>query len=91
MYIYIIFIIIINGDIMKKFFKFLLYLLPWFISGLFMKNVAFYKTLNLPSFAPPPIVFPIAWTILYILIAISIYNVSKEGFNDNYKKYLILN
>lgn len=91
MYIFNFFIIINNGDYMKKILKFLLFLLPWFLSGLLMQNVAFYKTLNLPSFAPPTWVFPVAWSILYILIAISIYKISNIDFNKNYKKYLILN
>ena len=76
---------------MKKFFKFVLFLLPWFLSGLFMGNPAFYKTLNLPIFAPPSWVFPVIWPILYILVALSIYKISEIGFNENYKKYLILN
>ena len=80
------FVIIIRGDKMKKLLKFLLFLLPWFISGLFMGNPSFYKTLNLPFFAPPTWIFPVVWPILYILIAISIYKISNYGFSNNYKK-----
>ncbi len=76
---------------MKKIFKFLLFLLPWFLSSLFMKNVNFYKSLNLPFFAPPPILFAIVWPILYLLIAISIYKISKIGFSEKYKYFLIAN
>ena len=76
---------------MKKILKFLLFLLPWFISALFMGNNSFYKTLNLPFFAPPSWIFPVVWPILFILIAISIYKISEIGFTDEYKKYLILN
>lgn len=32
-----------------------------------------YKQMNLPSFAPPGILFPIVWSILYILMGISAY------------------
>lgn len=32
-----------------------------------------YKTLNLPPLAPPFWLFPVIWTILYILMGISIY------------------
>lgn len=31
----------------------------------------FYNTITVPPFAPPPIVFPIAWGILYTLMGIS--------------------
>lgn len=68
---------------MKKFFKFLIILLPWFIGGiLFKSDIIFYKYLNKPSFAPKPIIFTIVWPILYILISISIYKIYK---NSNYK------
>jgi len=66
--------------------KYLLFLLPWFIGGLlFRTDTNFYNSLNLPIFAPPSIVFPIVWTILYILIAYSVYKV----FDINNKTYLI--
>ena len=68
---------------MKKIFKFILILLPWFIGGiLFRSDTIFYKSLNKPEFAPPSILFPIIWTILYFLIALSIYFIFK---NNNYK------
>ena len=54
---------------MKKILKFILILLPWFIGGLlFRSDTIFYKSLNKPAFAPSSIVFPIVWSILYILI-----------------------
>lgn len=34
---------------------------------------SFYESLILPVFAPPPVVFPIVWTILYVLMGISLY------------------
>ena len=80
---------------MKKILKFILILLPWFIGGiLFRSDTLFYKSLNKPIFAPPSILFPIVWTILYFLIAISIYLVLKNNkLKDipNYTKTLIIN
>lgn len=80
---------------MKKILKFIIFLLPWFVSALiFRSDTIFYKGLNKPTFAPPSIVFPIVWTILYILIAISIYLVYKDNnYKDtpNYNKTLLIN
>lgn len=80
---------------MKKILKFILILLPWFIGGiLFRSDTIFYKSLNKPVFAPPSILFPIVWTILYVLIAISIYLILKDNkLKDipTYTKTLIIN
>lgn len=80
---------------MKKIFKFLIIALPWFIGGLiFRSDTIFYKSLNKPVFAPPSIVFPIVWTILYILIAISIYLIYKDNYYKDipsYNKTLLIN
>ena len=80
---------------MKKIFKFLIILIPWFIGGLvFKSDTIFYKSLNKPFFAPPSIFFPIVWTTLYILIAISIYLILKNNKLKEiptYTKTLIIN
>ena len=80
---------------MKKILKFLIILLPWFIGGiLFRSDTVFYKTINKPVFAPPSILFPIVWTILYILIAISVYLIYKDTYYKNtpdFNKALIIN
>lgn len=75
----------------KIFFKYLTFLLPWFISVLLFKSdSSYYYSLNLPFFAPPPFIFGIIWPILYILITISIYNNYKDS-TTNYKIYLVIN
>ena len=75
--------------------RFIIYLLPWFLSAIIFKtDTVFYKSLNKPIFAPPPILFGIIWPILYILIAISIYNIYKNNDRKNIKDYnkaLIIN
>ena len=80
---------------MKKVFKFITILIPWFIGSLiFRTDTVFYKTINKPSFAPPSIIFPIIWTILYILIAISVYLIFKDSNYKNtseYNKALLIN
>lgn len=42
------------------------------LSSLFSGNLS-YQALNKPSFSPPSYLFPIVWTILYILMGISSY------------------
>jgi benzodiazapine receptor len=37
-----------------------------------------YAALNKPSWTPPPLVFPIAWTALYILMAVSFWRLWEE-------------
>ncbi len=79
---------------MKKILIFLLCLIPWFFSGLFMGNMDFYDNLYLPIFAPPGITFGIVWPILYLLIAISIFMIiSNNKYKDNKSYYwsLIIN
>lgn len=49
-----------------------------FIGNLLGGSTDIYSKINTPSFAPPGFLFPIAWTILYILMGISSYMISKE-------------
>lgn len=71
----------------------LTFLIPGIISFLIKDSFASYKMLNKPPLSPPMIVFPIVWSIIYILISISIIRV-KDDSEDNLKLYyvsLILN
>lgn len=59
------------------------------ISGLLsMKGIMDFENLNQPSFAPPKFLFPIAWTILYILMGISSYLIYDS--NDYHKNCCLL-
>lgn len=40
-----------------------------------------YENLKKPIFSPPPIVFPIVWTILFILMALAAYRVYEKSKN----------
>ncbi len=53
------------------------------LGGLFSMNSSeFYNTLVRPPLAPPSIVFPIVWGILYVLMAISLIVYLKENPDD---------
>ena len=45
-----------------------------------------FATINKPLFSPPAIVFPIAWTALYILMGISTYLVCENKTDKKFKK-----
>ncbi|MFV0516927.1 MAG: TspO/MBR family protein [Aminipila sp.] len=55
-------------------------------------NAELYSSIVLPKFAPPSYIFPIAWTILYILMGISsflIYKSSSPYRKEALKIYVI--
>ena len=74
---------------MKKILLFVISLLPWFLSSLFVGNNDFYNTINKPFFALPNFLYGIVWTILYILIAISIYLIYRDYKSRDIKNYNI--
>jgi tryptophan-rich sensory protein len=49
------------------------------ISMIFTKNTMnFYDNIIKPDIAPKPIIFPIVWTILYFIIALTLYRFSSD-------------
>ena len=52
------------------------------IGALLGGNMDKFDTLNKPAFAPPAILFPIVWSILYILMGISAYIVCVNRTDD---------
>jgi tryptophan-rich sensory protein len=71
---------------LKELLMFVLGTLAVGFLGSLLGNFDTYKNLIKPSFSPPSLVFPIAWTILYILMGISAYivymSVNKEKRNS---------
>ena len=52
-------------------------------AGLLTRNsMQTFSVLNKPPFAPPAILFPIVWTILYILMGISFYLIQTNRNNQ---------
>ena len=73
---------------MKKILLFIGLLIPWFLSSLLPVDYNYYKTLNLPFFAPPNIFYIIAWSLTYIFITISTYQiVTKYKYKNIPKSY----
>lgn len=79
----------------KNIFTFILCLAPWFLSNLFKLNYDYYNIINLPFFAPPKIFYPICWSIIYLIIAITIYNIvisyKQKDIPKSYKLSLLIN
>ena len=71
---------------MKINFKqlFLIIIITIIIGSLFVPfvDMNIYKEIVKPKFSPPSIAFPIVWSILYILMSISLYLVLKSSNND---------
>lgn len=63
----------------KKIFYLTFPLLLGTISGIITIDKTNYQTLIKPKLAPPGIIFPIVWTILYILIGLSYYLYKKNA------------
>lgn len=80
---------------MKAFFKFIIILLSWFLSSLIPIDKKFYNSLTLPFFTPPQMAYGIIWSIIYICISISIYQILNtykiKDIPKSYKYTLLLN
>ncbi len=74
---------------MNKIIKNIFYIFfPLFIGGIIgfiIKDSIDYKDLIQPPFSPPALLFPIAWSILYLLMGIAYY-LFKTKYNGNTKK-----
>ena len=53
------------------------------VVGLITANSINYNDLIQPSFAPPSFLFPIVWTILYVLMGVSYGILENKGLNDS--------
>lgn len=59
------------------------YLSSFLASFLSKESIStYYSQLIKPGFAPPSFIFPIIWTILFILMGISAYIILKKGYDN---------
>ena len=78
---------------MKKVFKFIICVFgPLLLGGLVALLVGMdnYGTMIKPPLSPPPIVFPIVWSILYLLMGIGLYLVLRDNYNTKTIKIFCL-
>ena len=73
-----------RGDITKKFMIFLPLILGGFIGFILKDSYTFYESLEVPFFAPPTWLFPIVWSILYLLMGISHYLIKRDNVSDGH-------
>ncbi len=73
-----------NINFKKLFIYIFITLLIGVIPSIFVyNNIDKYELLNKPLLSPPSIIFPIVWTIIYIILGISIYRIM--GTDNNRK------
>ena len=70
---------ILNNKYISFITNLLIPLILGIIVGIFSGSSAGYTEFIKPSFAPPKIVFPIVWTILYLLMGLSAYIISQSN------------
>ena len=73
----------------EKIINFIYIFLPLILGsiiGLLIHDYSYYDTLSKPILAPSKIVFPIVWSIIYILMGLSYYIVTESSNDESNKK-----
>ena len=76
--------------IIKNLFYLFLPILSGTIIGLITSNFMDYTSLIKPPLAPPNILFPIIWSIIYLLMGIAYYFYKNNNNDTNYIYYIQL-
>ncbi len=71
-----------QNNILKNIFYLFFPLLCGSLVGLLISNSMDYGIINKPLLSPPGFIFPIVWSILYLLLGLSYY-LYKKNSNDN--------
>ena len=79
----------------KKIFTYLICLIPWFFISFIKVDYNYLKKINTPFFTPPNYFYAISWTIIYLLIAYTIYKIvisyKWKDIPKSYKITLLIN
>ena len=79
----------------KNIFTYLVCLLPWFLTSILKVDYSYLDKIKTPFFTPPNYFYAISWSIIYILISITIYKIIKsykwKEIPKSYKITLIIN
>jgi len=59
-------------------------LLVGFLAQFLSGGTELYSTVQKPPLSPPPIVFPIVWTILYVLMGVAAFLIYEKGLVKDY-------
>jgi len=80
---------------LKKILLFIICLLPWFLNNIIPVDYNYFNKIITPFFTPPQLFYPIAWTIIYILITITTYSIitsyKYKDIPNSYKITLFIN
>ena len=71
-----------QNNIVKNIFYLFFPLLCGSLVGLLISNSMDYGIINKPLLSPPSFIFPIVWSVLYLLLGLSYY-LYKKNSNDN--------
>lgn len=78
-------------QLVKLVFWVLLCQIPaWIGMNIVQHNMMWYHSLQKPLFSPPDWLFGMVWAVLYVLLAVSAYYLTRNGVNTNNRKALWL-
>ena len=76
-------------------FTYLLCLVPWFFTSILKVDYNYLDKIKTPFYTPPNYFYAISWSIIYILVSITIYKVIKsykwKEIPKSYKITLLIN
>ena len=80
---------------LKKILLIIICLLPRFLNNIIPVDYNYFEKVITPFFTPPKLFYPIAWTIIYILITITTYSIitsyKYKDIPNSYKFTLLIN